>query len=130
MALAVGVLDQEHLARANNALLAVACRDLHGAVEIDDVLPTWCGMPRIVVGARRLAEDDAGRRERRRGLAAGTLVLPFDLDVAEMRLALGVDVEVMDAHENSSHLVICLAELRTKPCSRNPSRPPFSTWMA
>src|SRR5438477_8770997 len=99
MALAVGILDQEHLARANDALLAVACRDLHGAVEIDDVLPAWCGMPRIVVGARRLAEDDAGRFEGVRRLPTRTLVLPLDLDVAEMGLALGVDVEVMDAHE-------------------------------
>src|SRR5580765_7010408 len=98
MALAVGVLDQEHLARADDALLAVARRDFHGAVEIDDVLAARCRMPRIVVGARRLAEDDAGRLEGVRRLPARALVLPLDLDVAEMRFALGVDVEVMDAH--------------------------------
>jgi hypothetical protein len=28
-------------------------------------------------------------------------VFPFDLDVAEMRLALVVDVEIVDAHEFS-----------------------------
>src|SRR5436853_228119 len=62
-------------------------------------LPARCRMPGVVVAAGRLAEDDAGRREGRRGLAAGTLVLPFDLDVAEASLALVIDVEVMDAHE-------------------------------
>src|SRR5437764_11155542 len=98
MALAVGILAQEYLARADDALLAVARRDLHGAVEIDDVLPARCRMPIVVVAAGRFAEDDAGRREGRRGLAAGTLVLPFDLDVAEVGLALVVDVEIMDAH--------------------------------
>src|SRR5947207_2447153 len=85
-----------------NALLlcfSTTISPARGAVEIDDVLPAWCGMPRIVVGARRLAKDDAGRFEGVRRLPTRTLVLPFDLDVAEMRLALGVGVEVMDAHE-------------------------------
>jgi hypothetical protein len=43
MALAVGVLDQEHLTGADDALLAVARGDLDGAVEIDDVLPAGAG---------------------------------------------------------------------------------------
>src|SRR5690242_13555058 len=60
MALAVRVLDQEHLARADDALLAVGRRDLDGAVEVDDVLPARRGMPGIVVGAGGFAEDDAG----------------------------------------------------------------------
>src|SRR5215471_2022507 len=84
MALAVGILDQEHLARADDALFAVARRDLDRAVEVDDVLPARRRVPGIVVGAGRLAEDDAGRLEGRRGLAAGAFVLPFDLDVAEV----------------------------------------------
>jgi len=32
-------------------------------------------------------------------LAAPALVLPLDLDIAEMRLALVVNIEIMDAHE-------------------------------
>src|SRR4051812_37727997 len=79
MALAVGVLHQEHLTRSDDALLAVARGDLDGAVEVDDVLPPRRGMPRIIVGAGRLAKDDAGCRDRGRGLAAGPLILPFDL---------------------------------------------------
>src|SRR5579883_1265553 len=98
MALAVRVLDQEHFARADHALLAVARRDLDRTVEIDDVLPARRGVPCVIVAARRLAEDDAGRLESGRGLAARALVLPFDLDVAEMRLALIVDIEIVNAH--------------------------------
>ena len=70
---------------------SLAC-DADAAVEVDDVLPARRGMPFVVVAAGRLAEDDAGRREGVRGLAAPALVLPFDLDVAEMRLALVVDI--------------------------------------
>src|SRR3954464_8397688 len=92
MALAVGVLDQEHLARAECALLAVARGDLDGAVEVDDVLTPRRRMPRIVIGAGRLAEDDAGRLEGFRRLAARALVLPFDLDVTEVSFSLVVDI--------------------------------------
>src|ERR1041384_1133042 len=70
MALARRVLDQQHLARADDARFAVARLDADAAVEIYDVLPARRGMPFVVVGAGRLTEDDAGRREGRRGLAA------------------------------------------------------------
>jgi hypothetical protein len=43
MALAAGVLDQEHLAGADDAALAVAGRDLHAAVEVDDILAARAG---------------------------------------------------------------------------------------
>ena len=43
--LAVHVLDQDHLARADDARLAVAGRDLVGAVEVDHVLPPRRGVP-------------------------------------------------------------------------------------
>src|SRR5215471_18371993 len=88
MALARRVLDQQHFARADDARLAVARLDADRAVEVDDVLPARRGVPFVVVGARRLAEDDAGRLEGVGGPAAAPLVLPFDLDVAEVRLAL------------------------------------------
>src|SRR5436190_6528198 len=97
MTLARRVLDQQHFARADDARLAVARLDADAAVEVDDVLTARRGMPFIVIGAGRLAEDDAGRGEGRRGLAAAALVFPFDLDVAEMRLALVVDIEIVDA---------------------------------
>ena len=45
MALAAGVLDQDHLAGADDAALAVARGDLHAAVEVDDVLPARRGVP-------------------------------------------------------------------------------------
>ncbi len=45
VALAVRVLDKEHFARPDDALLTVACGNLDGAVEIDDVLPARRGMP-------------------------------------------------------------------------------------
>ena len=101
VALAGGVLDQQHLAGADDAGLAVARLDTHATVEVDDVLSARRGMPFVVVAAGRLAEDDAGRLEGVRRLAAPALVLPFDLNVAEMRLALVVNVEIMDAHEFS-----------------------------
>ena len=102
--LAVRILDQDHLAGADDAGLAVAGLDGDTGVEIDDVLPARRGMPFVIVGAGRLAEDDAGRRQGGRGLAAATFVLPLDLDVAEVGLAVGVDIQVMDAHEYFSPL--------------------------
>ncbi len=89
---------------ADDAGLAVARLDGNAGVEVDDVLPARRGMPFVIVGAGRLAEDDAGRRQRGRGLAAAAFVLPLDLDVAEMGLAVGVDIQVMDAHEFFSPL--------------------------
>src|ERR1041385_3927989 len=85
--LAVGVLDQEHLARADQALLAVARGDLDARVEIDDVLPPRRRMPVEIIVAGGLAEDDAGCGKALRQLAAGPLLDPLDLDIAEMGLA-------------------------------------------
>ena len=64
-------------------------------------LTMYCrrGVPVEVVLGLRLAEDHAGRRQTLRQLAAAALFDPFDLDVAEVRLAIGVGVEVVDAHE-------------------------------
>src|SRR5262249_2689086 len=98
VAFAVGVFDQEHLARPDHALLAVARGDLDAGVEIDDVLPARRRMPVEIVVARGLAEDGAGRRKALRQLAARPVLDPFDLDVAEMGLAFGVDVEIVNTH--------------------------------
>src|SRR4030088_3300770 len=43
-------------------------------------------------------KDDPGRRQALRQFAAAPFLGPFDLDVAEMRLALGVGVEIVDPH--------------------------------
>src|SRR5262249_7212296 len=96
--LAGDVFDEQHLARTDHPLFPVARRDLDPAVEIDDVLPARRRMPVEVVVAAGLTKDDPRRRHASRQLAAGTLLDPLDLDVAEMRLALFVDVEIMDAH--------------------------------
>src|ERR1700732_2248409 len=93
-----GVLDQEHLAGADLADLAVARGDLDTGVKVDDVLPPGCGMPAEIVGRRDLAEDDAGRRQALGELARARLLDPFDLDVAEVRLAVRVGVEVVYPH--------------------------------
>ena len=98
------VLDQDHLTGADDAGLAVACLDGNAGIEVDDVLPARRGMPFIIVAAGGLAKDDAGRRQGGRHLAAAALGLPLDLDVAEMGLAVGIDIQIMDTHEYFSPL--------------------------
>ena len=53
---------QQDFAGIDDARFAVACRDLHRAVEIDDVLTARGRVPVEIVGAIGAAEDDAGRR--------------------------------------------------------------------
>jgi len=106
MALAANVLHQQHLAGADRSLLAVARRDLDAAVEVDDVLPARRRMPIEVVVAARLAKDDAGCRQAPRQLACAILFDPLDFNVPEMRLALVVDVDVVDAHCGSYPLSV------------------------
>src|SRR5262252_1158951 len=104
MALAAGVLDEQHLTCTDDAALAVACGDLHAAIEIDDVLAAGGRMPIEVVIGRSLAEDDAGGGQARRELAEVALLDPGHLNVAEVRLAVGVNVEIVNAHAPSSRL--------------------------
>src|SRR5919108_3268787 len=98
MTLARGVLDQDDLARADLARLAVARGDLHAGVEVDDVLASRSWMPVQIVVGLYLAEDDAGRGNPPGRLARAPALGELDLDVAEVRLALGVDVEIVDPH--------------------------------
>src|SRR4051812_17156088 len=97
--LAGDVLDQDDLAGADHAALAVAGGDLHTGIQVDDVLAPRRRVEIEVVVRARLAKDDAGRGQALRQLGAAPLLDPFDLDVPKMRLALGVDVEVVDPHE-------------------------------
>ena len=61
MALAGGVLDQNHLANPNYPALAVAGCYLHPGIEIDDGLPARRRMLVDVVFGLGLTEDAAGR---------------------------------------------------------------------
>src|SRR5438552_3935904 len=101
MTLAAGVLDQDHFAGADDAALAVAGRDLHAAVEVDDVLAARGWMPVEIVIPGGLAEDDAGGRQPRRVLAELPFLDPLHLDVAKMRFALCIDVEIVNAHPST-----------------------------
>src|ERR1700730_16177365 len=98
VALAGRVLDQKYLAGADHAAFAVARRDLDRGIEVDDVLPARRGMPVEVIVAWALAENDAGCRQALGKPAAVPLLDPGDLDIAEMRFAVGVDIEVVNAH--------------------------------
>src|SRR5438105_94112 len=98
MALAGRVLDQDDFAGADHAAFAVACRDLHAAVEIDDILPARRRVPVEIIVSGSLAKDDAGRRQPLRELAAAPFLDPRDLDVAEVGLAARVDVQIVNAH--------------------------------
>src|SRR4051794_29441822 len=104
MALAAGVFDEDHLARADDTGLAVARGDLHPGVEIDDVLPARRRMPVEIVVRLHLAEDDPRGRQTFRQFAGSPLLDPVDLDVAEMGLALVVDIEIVNAHRGVSLL--------------------------
>src|ERR1700730_10180168 len=92
VALASGVLDQDHLADTDQPALAVAGGYLHPGVEIDDVLPARCRVPVDVVLSLGLAKVDPGGRQALRKLAASPLLDPLDFDVAEMRLAAGIGI--------------------------------------
>src|ERR1700730_3493711 len=126
------VLDQDHLAGADLAGLAIARGDLHSGVEIDDVLAPGCRMPAEIVGRRDLAEDDAGRRQALGELARARLLDPLDLDVAEVRLAARVGVEVVDPHSfppsrlpgrgHTSGAANLDASLSTRGCGWTPRR--------
>src|SRR5665213_3260620 len=104
MPLAADILDQDDLAGGDDAAFAVAGGELDSGIEIDDVLPPRRRVPVEIVDRRHLAEDDAGGGQPARQLAAASFLDPFDLDVAEMALALGIGVEIVDAHDAPSLL--------------------------
>src|SRR5260370_3785256 len=98
VALAPRVLDQDHLARADAARLAVAGGDLHAGVQVDDVLAARRGVPIEIVVGLDLAEDDPGRGQARREPARAPGLDVRDLHVLEVQLALLVDEQMMDLH--------------------------------
>src|SRR5262245_60380037 len=98
MSLPRRVLDQKDLARPDDAGFAVARGDLHARIEVYDVLAARRRVPVEVVLGSGLTEDDPGSRQALRELAATPLLDPLDLDVAKMRLAFGVGVQIVYAH--------------------------------
>src|SRR5438046_8476418 len=98
MALAGGVLDEDDLARADLARLAIARGDLHARVEVDDVLAPRRGVPVQIVVGLDLAEDDPGRRQTLGRLARGPALGELALGVLDMPLALRLDVAIVGSH--------------------------------
>jgi hypothetical protein len=101
VAFAGGVLDQNHIADADHPALAVAGGYLHAGIEIDDVLPARRRMPVDVVLGLGLAEDDTGGWQALGKLAASPLLDPFHVDVAEMRLAAAIGIQIVYAQYES-----------------------------
>src|SRR4029077_18332788 len=93
-----GVLDQDHLADADHSALAVAGGYFDAGVEIDDVLAAWCGVPVDIVLGLGFAKDNAGGRQAFGQFAAAPFLDPLHLDVAEMRLAAGIGIEIVYTH--------------------------------
>src|ERR1700751_6358487 len=91
------VLDQDHLADADDPTLTVAGGYLHACVEIDDVLPARRRVPVDVVLGLGLAKNNPSGRQAFGQFAATPLLDPFHFDVTKMRLAAGVGIEIVDA---------------------------------
>src|SRR4030095_12220093 len=98
MALAGDVLDENHFAGADDPAFTVARGELHARVEIHDVLTARRRMPVEVVLGNGLAKNDSVGRQPFRELAAAPFFGPFDLDIAEVRLAVRVGVQVVNTH--------------------------------
>src|SRR5262245_23381681 len=96
--LAPGVLDEDDLARADAALLAVARGDLHAGVEVDDVLAPGRGVPVEVVVGRDLAEDHARGGQLRGQAPAARRLRVLHVQVSPVRFTLCVCVEIVDPH--------------------------------
>src|SRR5438045_1838567 len=95
VALAGCVLDKDDVAGRDEPAFAIARGNFHRGVEVHDVLPPRGRMPIDIVLGLGLAKDDAGRWQLSRQFAAPPFLDPFDLDIAEMRLAFGVGVEIV-----------------------------------
>ena len=98
MPLPPGVLHQQDLAGADLPRLAVAGRDLHAGVEVDDVLAAWGGVPVEVVVGLDLAEDEAGGRQARRQPPGARGLGERDLDGLEVRFSVPVGEQPVYFH--------------------------------
>src|SRR5215467_8249004 len=80
---------------------AVAGSDRNTARQTDHILPSGRSVPAVFIVGGGFAEHDAGRRQAFRQLARGRLLDPVDLDIAEMRLAVGILVQIVDTHRST-----------------------------
>ncbi len=101
MTLTRGVFDQYHFARCNDAALTIARGELHAVVEVHDVLTARRRMPIEIVLSLRLAENDSVGRQAFGKLAASPLLGPFDFNIAKVRYAVRVGVQVVNTHAGS-----------------------------
>ena len=102
MPFARGVLDENHLARRNRAGFAVAGRDLHAVVKIDDVLAARRRMPVQIIIRRNFPKDNACRRQALRQASGVSGLYVFDVNVLKVRDAVFILVQSMDFHPCSS----------------------------
>src|SRR5215469_5096512 len=101
MALAGCVFNQDDFAGADMTRLAVTGGDRNTACQTDHILPSGRSVPAVFIVGGGFAEHDAARRQAFRQLARGRLLDPVDLDVAEMRLAIGILVKIVDTHRST-----------------------------
>src|SRR5260370_26146491 len=81
--------------------LAVAGGDSDPTSQTDHILPAGWPVPGVFEVRGGFAEHDAGRRQAFRDFAGGRLLDPLDLDVAEMRLAIGILVQIVNTHRST-----------------------------
>src|SRR5215472_1907699 len=81
--------------------LAVAGSDRDTARQTNHILPSGRPVPAVFIVRGGFTEHDTGRRQPFRQLARGYLLNPVDLDVAEMRLATSILVQIVDTHRSS-----------------------------
>ena len=98
MAFAVHILDQIDFTGSDDPRLAIARRNPVRRVQIDHVLPPGRCMPvKEPVGGGG-AKYDASCRKYFRDGPVGTSVTELDFDIAEMRLAVLVRIEIVNSH--------------------------------
>src|SRR5437016_5553975 len=100
--------------------LAVAGGDRDPTRQIDYVLPAGRSMPAVLVVRVGFAEHDAGRRQAFRQFVGGRLLDPVDLDVAEVRLAIGILVHIVNTHRGT--LLYCQITIRSTSSRLSSSR--------
>jgi NADPH2:quinone reductase len=103
MALPGDVFDQHHFADANHAALTIARGDLKSCVEVDHILPARRRMPmhtRLHNSCLLSFDKDngCGRKPFGQLKTGGRLLGALNLNFAEMRLTIGIGIQIKNAH--------------------------------